>query len=504
MFYGFFSLIKIGTLKNNTLINPYFGWSLFACAFLVALFFVSRSNEEENITLSDSTESNIEMTEESIAHVETESTIEENTLTEMNEEVFVSSSNSVHAQFNETQESLLENPVDNSQNAQDEESLEEIIHNTIYDSTVIRDNIIFRDNLREEENIPEENYVYNDLYDFRDVIANYSLPYDESASASLFDKVKQVDNALLQAMRRLDIPLSNFRIESTSIKIVNETYYLYQKIYLYLTEEISIEQWRTTLSEQIVLWAHNTRVEYTESNEKLSIYIDNQLTHEIYLNKTVESAQLSIVIDDLGENPHHLTRLMALDFPVTLSILPHTPHAEYIATVGHFSRREVFLHQPMEAQHSAYSVPEGLYVNDSQDTIKEKLEENLARVPFASGINNHTGSAFTADSFAVSRFLSALKEVNQNINILDSVTINGSHLARLAENASFQSDSRNVFLDNVRDVEEITHQLDYALNLALERNTHIIAIGHPYSETLQALQDWHTYRDKNVEIVHVF
>ncbi len=59
-------------------------------------------------------------------------------------------------------------------------------------------------------------------------------------------------------------------------------------------------------------------------------------------------AQVSIVIDDLGQNYTSFTALLALDIPITFSILPFEPHSVRIAQEAFAREREVMLHLPME------------------------------------------------------------------------------------------------------------------------------------------------------------
>ncbi len=360
------------------------------------------------------------------------------------------------------------------------------------------------ENTQNTEAILLENFTYHDLNSFRDVLNTTDLPYDEGESASFFDKVKLIDNALIQTLNRLNIPSDNFSIESTRIKMNNEIYYIHQKIRLNLPEGISKEKWDSALSEQLELWANGATIESQKQNIMTAVYLDKECTHEIYIN-THKTAKISLVIDDLGNGSEALKTFLALDYPVTFSILPRFPKAELYSTIGHFGKYEVFLHQPMSAKDPIFSVPEGFEIDDSQETIKKKLEDNLKRVFYATGINNHTGSLFTANTSGVIKFLTVLKEIRPDMNILDSYTIGSSKLAKLSLQFGFNTATRKVFIDNIQKESEILKQLDYTLSLALEDpQKHIVAIGHPHKATLNALKNWNTYKNVNVEIIHVF
>ncbi len=348
-------------------------------------------------------------------------------------------------------------------------------------------------------------FDYEGINAFKDVLNQHSMPFDESSSASMQEKVKQVDNALIQAMMRLDIDLEKFKVENSYIRLDAETVFLFQKIRLYLPDGISAVDWTKAITEQVNLWAHSTQVKTDYKNNKTSILINNQLTHEIYYRALDTSAKLSIVIDDLGNNLETNLALLSLEFPITFAVLPDTRYPEITSTIAHFARREVFLHQPMEARNNAFAVPIGFRINDTRDEIRTKLIANLEKTPYASGLNNQTGSAFSENEVAVINFLAVLKDVNPALNVLDSYTIAGSHIYPIAKDLHFNTKRRDIFLDNVQDIAEITKQLDKALLLALQNpNEHIVAIGHPYKSTLSALQAWNSYKSENVEIIPVF
>ncbi len=348
-------------------------------------------------------------------------------------------------------------------------------------------------------------FDYEGIHAFTGVLKDNDMAFDESSSASMHEKVKQVDNALMQALLRLEIDLEKFKVENSYVRLDEATIFLFQKIRLSLPETVSATDWTKALTEQMNLWAHSTQVKTDYKNNKTSIYIDKQLTHEIYYRGLDKSAKMSIVIDDLGNSLETSLALLSLEFPVTFSVLPDTRFPEMTSTLAHYAQREVFLHQPMEARNNAFAVPIGLRINDSRDVMHEKLVANLAKTPYATGLNNHTGSAFSENEVAVINFLAVLADVNPNIAVLDSYTIAGSQIYSIAKELGFETKRRDIFLDNVQDVNEITKQLDKALSLALANpHEHIVAIGHPYKVTLSALSSWESYKDKDVEIIAVF
>src|SRR5690606_33875729 len=102
-------------------------------------------------------------------------------------------------------------------------------------------------------------------------------------------------------------------------------------------------------------------------------------------------------------------------------------------------------------------------------------------------INNHMGSAFTKNPEAVRPVLMALKE--KGLWFLDSKTVGSSVAGDIAAQLGIPSVERDVFLDNVADVGKILTQLKQTEKIARQQG-YAVAIGHPYNETIEALQQW--------------
>jgi len=69
---------------------------------------------------------------------------------------------------------------------------------------------------------------------------------------------------------------------------------------------------------------------------------------------------------------------------------------------------------------------------------------------------------------------------------IDSRTTEKSVALAVAGELGVPATERNVFLDNERSETRIAEQLQFAINLARQEG-HALAIGHPYPETIAAL-----------------
>ena len=120
----------------------------------------------------------------------------------------------------------------------------------------------------------------------------------------------------------------------------------------------------------------------------------------------------------------------------------------------------------------------------SDQEIDRQVRRYLQLVPHAAGANNHMGSRFTEDSAKMLPVMQVLKQ--KRLYFLDSKTTPLSVGSSLAQEVGLKNVSRNVFLDNVQEVEAIRAQLEQAARIARKRGF-AVAICHPHQATIEAL-----------------
>jgi len=197
--------------------------------------------------------------------------------------------------------------------------------------------------------------------------------------------------------------------------------------------------------------------------------------------------RIAIVIDDLGGSAEAITRLMALPGPVTYSFLTVGPDAMMQADLVARAGLDVMLHLPMEPMGSADPGPNPLLVaNDPEENLR-RFHWHLDRMPRAIGVNNHMGSRFTADAAQMRPVLEAVRQAG--LFWLDSRTSGRSVGLRVAQDLQMPAAQRDLFLDHDPERDAILAQLRQTERVAA-RKGQAIAIGHPYPETLAALEAW--------------
>ncbi|MBV1887509.1 MAG: divergent polysaccharide deacetylase family protein, partial [Parvibaculaceae bacterium] len=128
-----------------------------------------------------------------------------------------------------------------------------------------------------------------------------------------------------------------------------------------------------------------------------------------------------------------------------------------------------------------------------QMCIRDRVEWNLSQFGGFVGINNHMGSSLTENPGLMVRVMVHLRK--KGYLFLDSLTSPKSVGARAAIATGVPYIERDVFLDNDRTIAAILAQLEKTERIAKKRG-YAVAIGHPYAETMKALQFWTAKLDK--------
>jgi polysaccharide deacetylase 2 family uncharacterized protein YibQ len=210
---------------------------------------------------------------------------------------------------------------------------------------------------------------------------------------------------------------------------------------------------------------------------------------------------VAIVIDDMGYSLEALESLSNLKVPVTVSIIPFSPHARETARLAQENGLEVMLHLPLESWNNSshLRMPGMIYSEMTPDDIRNTVLSCVEQVPLAKGVNNHEGSRITADESSMKIILGTLKE--KNLYFIDSRTSAKSIAFELARQMGIPSAERRVFLDAENSVASLKKRLNQLFRIA-EKEGKAVGIGHPSAETLRALQECSALAQKhNLKIV---
>ena len=217
----------------------------------------------------------------------------------------------------------------------------------------------------------------------------------------------------------------------------------------------------------------------------------------------VAGARLAIILDDVAgdDSPTSIDSIFALHYPLTLSVLPNHAHSTQIAEEAHQHGYQVMLHLPMQAVGAEKPESNELHPGMASSEVATELNGMLATVPYAAGVNNHQGSLATSNPQLMNELMPLLR--GRNLFFIDGRTTAATVAFDAARSDGVRTAFRNVpFLDDVRDVTAIRHQLSLAFKDAKEKGE-AIAIGHPHPETLRALTEMLPEAQANgIRLVH--
>jgi len=192
--------------------------------------------------------------------------------------------------------------------------------------------------------------------------------------------------------------------------------------------------------------------------------------------------RIAVILDDGGYGGEVGEAAFALDSRVTLSILPGASEATVTAQRAHELGFEIMLHLPMERADFSGQ----LTTDMGTEEMAKVIEEALALVPNAAGINNHMGSVFSANAGAMRMFLSALKDTP--LYFIDSRTTPRTKAYDIAQELGIPSAHRKVFLDNESNAAYVRGQFDELIDVA-KQDGQAIGIGHFRASTIKVLAE---------------
>ncbi len=202
---------------------------------------------------------------------------------------------------------------------------------------------------------------------------------------------------------------------------------------------------------------------------------------------TQTEPRIAIVIDDMGWELPIAQDLLALDHPLSFAVLPQAPYQLQIAEAALQHKRDLLLHLPMEP-HGYPRVnpgPNALLSHMNSHQMVELVRTALQALPQVVGVNNHMGSSLTENSKAMRVVMRELKRYD--LFFLDSRTSANSQAHQIAREMGIPTAKRHVFLDNSVQQAHISEQLHRLAKMASQQG-YAIGIGHPYPETLRAME----------------
>lgn len=210
--------------------------------------------------------------------------------------------------------------------------------------------------------------------------------------------------------------------------------------------------------------------------------------------------RVAIIIDDMGYDRDLAAKFISLDAVISFAILPYSPHQRQIASMAHRKGCPVMLHMPMEPREFPRidPGPGAVFSDMSPDERIRVFKQSLDEVPYVCGVNNHMGSAVTADSTQMNQILSIVKK--RGLFFVDSRTSADTRVRSSARLFQVPFAERDIFLDHVAEAEKVRAQIKALVRMA-EKKGQAVGIGHPHAVTYEVLADMLPAIKKRVKLV---
>ena len=199
--------------------------------------------------------------------------------------------------------------------------------------------------------------------------------------------------------------------------------------------------------------------------------------------------QIFLVIDDAGLALSEARPFLQIPVPMTIAVLPHQKETQAVCeAIARDPKKEIILHQPMEARDASKNPGLGSIQNDMRASdVSKILDQNLRSVAGAVGINNHMGSRVTENPELVSAVLRYC--AGNELFFLDSKTAYNSVVPRIAPQLGMHVEERHMFLDVQQDQAAVRQAWGKAVGRAKEHG-YVIVIGHIWCvESAAAIAD---------------
>lgn len=210
---------------------------------------------------------------------------------------------------------------------------------------------------------------------------------------------------------------------------------------------------------------------------------------------------VAIIVDDIGYDKKMAEGFLALDVPLTFSLLPMGTFNHRIIDKALQKDVEIMLHQPMEPSDypSVNPGPGALLSAMNPDELISQLNANLDSLPGVRGVNNHMGSKLTTSSEQMRQVFTILKK--RSLFFVDSRTTAETRCRQSAELLQLPFADRDVFIDHEQTPAFVRKQLKLLISRA-KRQGYAIGIAHPHEVTLKVLKQMLPELQKAVSLTH--
>ena len=181
---------------------------------------------------------------------------------------------------------------------------------------------------------------------------------------------------------------------------------------------------------------------------------------------------VAIVVDDTGNILEPMPKWLAIDAPLTFSVLPYPPLSKEIAFRMQQAGYAIMMHIPTQnAPPNSFAGKGQLSVGMDQATVFRTLDADLATVPFVKGINNHEGG-LGCDNLDLMTNMCKWAEP-KGLFVVDSSSSNHDKVTIACKALGLPVRKNEVFIDHQNDPNYIRNAMNELAGLARKNGTAI-------------------------------
>lgn len=304
---------------------------------------------------------------------------------------------------------------------------------------------------------------------------------------------EKLHKELISTLKSLQIDVEYIKENAADVSDGNHII----QLKILLNGSLPIEEFRRIMQSKVELFEgelleENLALKPKDAIKIFKILLNNKPSHRlIIVRKSKEDAdrkKIAIIIDDLGYSLDMLYALIEINQPLTLSIIPHLKYSRKTAQIAHERGYEIMLHLPMEPENYPANNPGlgAILTHMSPDEIYHTVLEDIASLPYITGVNNHMGSKATQDYTIMKHVLKVIKE--HNLYFIDSQTSDHTIAYKVAQEMGVPTGLRVIFIDKIQEVSYTEKELK-SLFVYAENNGYAIGIGHAFPSTIKALKN---------------
>lgn len=347
----------------------------------------------------------------------------------------------------------------------------------------------------------------------------------QGAEQTLTDRSVSLDNLCWERLKHIGIKRSHaFKRLQTLRKKKGESFFYFEyavsvkkgfssapilKVFSNLGSGVKLEKFTDILNKNVKRVTVDLSLDNPDNPLLVTnrfIFVGKKQRKTVVKKRKKKRFKIAFLIDDIGYSANEPSTFFKISPLIGLSIIPGLPFSRKAAKAAKANGQIVMLHLPMEPKKIpvGYSKRKGaekehmLFTKYSDGSIRKKMARFFRELPEAIGVNNHMGSKFTENRRKMTVVLSEVKK--RGFFFIDSLTSSHSTGISICSKIGLPHAARDVFIDNSNKPADIAKQMKQIIKKASGYGE-VIAIGHPRTNTINALRKFVGNLDTNKFVI---